>query len=81
MSCCCQSQADKPDSVGFCQAAALIRCFWKMRKTEVTATSGFKETKYDTYENEVVLQMIAERVLGICFFPWSLLSKVFVAAV
>lgn len=36
--CCCQSQADRPDSVGFCQAAALIKCLQEMRKTEQTAT-------------------------------------------
>lgn len=40
-----------------------------MRKTEVTATSGFKEAKSDTHENEVVLQMIAESVLEVIFFP------------
>lgn len=43
--CYCQSQADRPDTLGFCRAAALIKCFREMRKTELTATSGFKRDK------------------------------------
>lgn len=38
-----------------CRAAALIKCFQEMGKTELTATSGFKGTKHSTHENEVVL--------------------------
>lgn len=49
-SCCCQFQADRPDLAGLCQAAALMKCFREMRKTELTAAS------------EVVLAMIARRV-------------------
>lgn len=38
----------------------------------MTATSGFKEAKYDSRE-KVVLQMIAESVIEVIFF---LLTKV-----
>lgn len=29
---CCQSQADRPDSVGFCRVTALMKCLQEMGK-------------------------------------------------